>query len=324
MLDVFLTIDTEIWPQHQKAVDGALRKEMDRNIYGRTAAGEYGIRYQMDLLNRMGLKANFFVEGLSSCAVGQPWLAETVQAIRTAGHEVHLHIHAEWVAMIAGGKFLDRPANMRDFTQEQQASMIARAMENFRACGVEAVHAFRAGNYGADFQTLRALAKLGIPYDTSHNTLYLGSTCGLGTGGLLLGPREFFGVVEFPVSFFRDFPRHFRCLQLGACSFWEIRRVLLDAWARHWHNVVLVLHSFELLKPRRFDADGRPRHDPIMVRRFTRLCEFLRDNRDKFRAALFSQVDPAGIPQGTHTTPLRSYAVLAAQRLCEQLVRRVA
>jgi hypothetical protein len=54
--------------------------------------------------------------------------------------------------------------------------------------------AFRAGSYGANFDTLRALARNGILYDSSHNTCYLGYTCEMRTPNLLLQPKKIDGV----------------------------------------------------------------------------------------------------------------------------------
>ena len=48
-------------------------------------------------------------------------------------------------------------------------------MENLRECGAGEVKAFRAGNYGANWETLRVLGENGIHYDSSHNIDFLGS-----------------------------------------------------------------------------------------------------------------------------------------------------
>ena len=89
---------------------------------------------------------------------------------------------------------------------------------NLRACGVRVPCASCAGKYG-EFRYPRALARNGIPYDSSHNTCYLGYSCDMDTGGFLLQPRVIKGIYEFPITFFRDWPGHYRHLQLCAAPF---------------------------------------------------------------------------------------------------------
>jgi predicted deacetylase len=58
---------------------------------------------------------------------------------------------------------------MRHFSLEDQTLLVAKGIEQLRACGVDNVHSFRAGGYGANVDTLHALARNGVRYDSSHN-----------------------------------------------------------------------------------------------------------------------------------------------------------
>lgn len=57
-LKVFLTVDAEAWPRFRDWRETGLRQDVDREIYGATPSGRFGIGYQMDLLDRYGLKAH--------------------------------------------------------------------------------------------------------------------------------------------------------------------------------------------------------------------------------------------------------------------------
>ena len=149
-LNVFITVDTEVWPRTPGWRESGLKKDMLRDIYGATTAGEYGLPYQMDVLDAHGLKAVFFVESLSACAAGLGPLREIVAMVQARGHEVQLHIHTEWLKWMNPSILPGRTGqNIKDFTEDEQTLLIGRALENLRAAGAVDACAFRAGNYGA-------------------------------------------------------------------------------------------------------------------------------------------------------------------------------
>lgn len=322
-LRVFLTIDTESWPRRPDWRETSMRQDVEREIYGVTAQGTFGISYQMDVLEAHGLKAVFFVESLFACAAGLEPLRRIVESIVRRGHEVQLHIHPEWLKWMDGSLLPGRTAhNLKDLSEKEQETLIAAGLENLRRCGIERPCAFRAGNYGANFDTLRALARLGIAYDSSYNACYLDSDCGLRTGKRLLRPMRMHGVHEFPIAFFSDWPGHIRHAQLCACSSRELRKALENAWRTGWHSFVLVSHSFELVRGRR--RPGVPLEpDWVVIRRFERLCRYLADHADQFVTYGFADVDPAELRGNSPASPLKSPVYRTAERFLEQLARRV-
>ena len=239
MLNVFITVDTEILdtcarPQEEESCiytsapeKSAFSEDIQRDIYGITSNGEFGLRFQIDMLNTYGLKAVFFVDPFFALLSGLESLREIIGVIQEGGHEIQLHLHTEWLRKMSDPILSGRTGrNIRDFSGEEQQLLIARGIEMIRACGVESICAFRAGNFGANFDTLRALARNGILYDTSHNTCYLDSTCDMQTEDLLLQPKRIYGIYEFPIGFFKDRPNHYRHAQLCACSSWEMENAL--------------------------------------------------------------------------------------------------
>jgi hypothetical protein len=323
MLNVFITIDTEAWPRDPDWRASALQRDIERDIHGATPEGHFGIGYQMDRLDAHGLKGVFFVEALCACAIGLEPLRAIVALIQARGHEVQLHLHTEWLAWMSRPLLPGRTGqNMKDFTEDEQSLLIAQGLRNLKACGATALCASRAGNYGADFNTLRALARNGVLYDTSHNTYYLHAECGLRTAQPLVQPQRIEGVHEFPIAFFRDWPGHYRHAQLCACTAGELEHALMTTWKRGWYSFVLVTHSFELIRGRK-RAGRAPSADAIVIRRFERLCRFLGENRDKFRTSGFNEIDPEEIPPALAGAPLRSSVPRTMGRFLEQLARRV-
>lgn len=319
MLDVILTVDSELSPDNLgRGV--SLRDEMDLSFYGRTSGGEFGVVYQMDILNSYGLKGIFFVEALCASSVGLGPLREMVSVIQERGHDVQLHLHSEWLPLTSPRLLPGRSGlNMHCFSEDEQSTLIGRGLDNLNASGAKAISAFRAGNMGADRATLRALARNGILYDSSYFAPYLNSHCRLGSLGNINQPVSCDGVVEIPVCAFQDYPGHVRPMQLCACSSSELEHGLLQAWRTGWQTAVLLWHSFELIKrpgPKR----RKPVPAPLVRGRFLRMCQFLSANRDKFQTVSLSHchIKPAVAPQlraGLHSPVWRT-----AWRVAEQAV----
>ena len=316
MLNVLLTVDVEIWPTSCAGDRDAVRAAMDRNIYGRTPRGDYGLPHQLARLKEHNLKAVFLVESLFALAVGREYLQEIVDMIVSAGQEVQLHLHSEWLSVMPDSPLPGRTGrNMHDFSEDEQARLIEIGLENLADCGVTQVSAFRAGNYGADFATLRALARNGLRYDTSYNQAFLGTECKLETPDVLLRPLELEGICEVPVSLFDDRSGRYRPTQLAACSSRELVRMMEQALGKDWPTFVIVSHGFELLNSR------RNRADPIMIRRFDAFCRYLADNRDKLKTVGFRDLELTASSPEKEVVGLVSGPVATAVRMAEQIAR---
>ena len=331
-VNVFITVDTEWWPRSANWRDGAYQADVQRDFYGETPAGDFGVPYQIKTLNKYGLKGVFLIESFFPEVVGIEPLRELVKIIQDGGQDAQLHLHTEWLAWMteAQSPLPGRTGkNLKDFSADEQTILLKRGLSNLAAAGANNVNAFRAGNYGGNFDTLIALQRNGIACDTTHNTCYLDSDCGMRTSDWLLQPRTIHGVREFPVTFFSDYPGHLRHAQLCACSFGEMKAALLNAWRRGWQSFVIVSHSFELIRNRK-KPGAIPKPDPTVIRRFEQLCRFLERNPDKFQTRCFGDIDLGAIPESPSSTnqelerPLASRIDRTAWRIGEQLIRRFA
>ena len=320
---VFITVDTEVWPRSDQWRETSMAADMDRDIYGVTSQGAYGLGYQLDVLNRFELTATFFVESLFASAVGPSRLREIVALVKSHRQDVQLHVHPEWLQWMAQPMVREtRSKYLKQFTADEQRALIGLALDNLRASGVSGVSAFRAGNYGANFDTLRALSGLGLQFDSSYNFPYLATQCGMALSQPLLQPRCIEGIIEYPITFFEDWPHHSRPLQLTACSSAEILHVLIEAHRHGWRSVVLVSHGFELLRNRK--TRGKPLlPDKTCIARFERLCRFLSERRDQFLTATFSDLTPSVATEG-ESDVLRSNPLRTVGRYAQQVLRRFA
>ena len=325
MLNVFITVDTELWPESWDRLSGKdLREMLDRYIYGKTAKGDFGLPFQVRLLKDHGVKATFFVESLFSEGFGRAPLAEIVDIITAADQEVQLHIHTEWVDKFATPILPGAERhNIGDCNEADQHFLIGKALENLRDCGVENLCAFRAGNYGANHTTLRVLKDYGFRFDTSYNYNYLDSDCQLQTEQPLLQATMLNGICELPITCFEERRGYIRHAQLASCSYTEFAHLLAQAEQLDWGSFVIVSHSFELLN----QAKNRP--NPVVIKRFEKLCQLLADNKDKYQTPGFSGLDAdslitnKALKNGKAMTQLQSNFARTAWRYGEQAMGRL-
>ena len=105
-----------------------MRDDLRRDIYGETAAGKFGVPFQLDVLDEYELKGVFFVEALFADAVGVQPLRNIVHLVQSRGHEVQLHLHTEWLDWLEPSPLPGRHGqNMKDFAEDEQDMLIERS-----------------------------------------------------------------------------------------------------------------------------------------------------------------------------------------------------
>lgn len=295
-VNIIITCDVECWPRSGHALPGDLTKEAEYHIYGNTRSGErFGIQWQMDVMTKHGLRGVFFVESLCGTRGFRETLRQVVNSIQSSGHDVELHAHTEWfqfppnksVVPHKGAQFL------HTYSQEEQTQILTLAKNELEVCGATSLVAFRAGNFGANNDTLAAAHMAGIPFDSSYNPVYLGRACRMDFPQTRTQPFTFGSVWEYPVTCFNDqpmlAPQHLRPLQVTATSSREMASVLLDAYRKRLHTVVILTHSFEMthFTP---GASQPPRKHRLNIHRFLRLCRFIQRNSHLFHVTTFKEI----------------------------------
>src|SRR5262249_43282377 len=149
-------------------------------------------------------------------------VADMVGPIVARGHDVQIHAHTEWLEWAASSPVGGRRGHcIADFALADQVVLIGLARDLLERARAARPVAFRAGNYGANDDTLVALETLGIAWDSSVNAYYLGRACRVGIGRDRHMPVAHRGVIELPVSGLYDRPGHFRPAQVCSLSAWE-------------------------------------------------------------------------------------------------------
>ncbi|WP_114520712.1 hypothetical protein [Altererythrobacter sp. ZODW24] len=318
MLNLYITVDTEYSAGlFDGPSDSSWADNYARSIRCDTPDGHAGIHYQMERLDAYGLKAVFFVDPLPALIWGPRAAAEIVEPILKAGHDVQLHMHSEWLEFAPGAPLGGKTGrNMSDFNLDEQVWLIGKGIDLLVASGAPRPVAFRAGNYGANDDTLRALAACGMKYDTSFCPGIAESDCAITLPAHQFEPIEHCGTIEVPVDAIGAAEGSARHAQLTALSARELSAALSHALEQGKPNFTLVSHSFELL------SRDRQRINKVVKSRFEQLCQLVALH-PRMRTATYNDRPPTvnawrGEPELLPHNPFRT-----AERMAEQVISNV-
>jgi len=282
-MQVLITTDVELWPRNWNLSQKEMMRAFSRYILGKTETGSVGLPFQLNRLAEHELRGVFFIEPLFASVMGKSALEDVVGMVRDFGQEVQLHLHTEWMGR---SNLVELPGpprmSMKELDEDGQMRVIQTGLTWLEEAGSGPVTAFRAGAYGANRATLRALHRVGLPMDSSHN---LSGPHGPLDDSLDDWPQHVDGVFEVPQTVYKDAFGCLRHVQAGSSSTGEIKSTLVQAREQNREIYVILSHSAELL------THDRERPDPLAVRRFEKLCRYLADHKDLFPTAGFNDLD---------------------------------
>jgi peptidoglycan/xylan/chitin deacetylase (PgdA/CDA1 family) len=320
MTRVFITIDTEYSSGLYKGTGAADRAEnFARSIACVTPEGPSGIPHKLQLLERYGQKAVFFVDPMPALVWGVAAIEDVVGPIIEAGQDIQLHCHTEWLALAGGANPLASRAtgkNLFDFAFEDQCAILDYARSTLIAAGAPAPVAFRAGNYGANDDTLRALASIGLHYDSSHCPAMPTGAARISLSPEVRDPIGHMGVIEVPVGAISTLSGGLRHAQITALTLSEMLAAIRHARDAGKDSFTLVSHSFELINRRRQTLNR------VVRRRFSGLLRGLAA-MPRVETASYAQSPPQLCLTGTNAalpaSPLRTGIRIAEQFISNTL-----
>jgi hypothetical protein len=261
-----ITIDTETFRVRGRALP------FNTHHYADLPEGSFGVQRIMDLCDENDVKATFFVDVYMHYEYGETKVAELCQRIDLAGHDVQLHVHTSWLPDTHSGLICDFPL-------DRQIEILAEGKNLIEKWIGKAPRGFRAGAYGANLDTIRALKENDFRIDSSYFPLNRNCKLARQIGCPPLN-RSFYidGVLEIPVTTYwlwNAFSRQKNSkIDVNACSWTELQNVLPKFSDSPVDYVILFLHSFSFVQWDRNGGNLAPKRGPL--KRFEALLKLIR------------------------------------------------
>jgi hypothetical protein len=241
--DFFLSFDVEAAPERTTG------DPIDALVWGRLNGGQYGIPRICQVLEQHGLIGNFMIDFVTCASRGDAALREIVDYLRGRGHEIHLHLHPEYLDPSLGFRHNGKSIHLDRAPYDLSRSLLDLALDRYRRSGGQPPYVFRAGGYRISEHLLRAAADVGITAMTNVKPHTVADVAPDGDG---VPYREPFvwdnGILEIPVDISSPEVSPFRSY-VTKCQEALARKAALP-------TVNLVMHSWSLLR-----RNGRGHHD---------------------------------------------------------------
>ena len=268
-----------------------------RAMMGEYNGRSFGLPLICDILGASGIPATFFVEAFAD-EQGFAGLTEPVcKYLLDRSHDVQLHIHPNHYhyGLKLQGKEYPFTDQMAELSPEAQHYLLAEGCERIARWTGRRPVAFRAGNMGADEQTLAQLPAVGIRIDSSYTFPYLGGQSPFADREAYNGSKWYGDVLELALSGFYQRPmpglHKAKPVDLVGISFAECRDAI-ERICGDGADAVVILHSFSLMKVRNNQYDDG-RLNRVVARRLRRLCEWLAARAEQYPARTFEQLAAA-------------------------------
>ncbi|MBU1043910.1 MAG: hypothetical protein KJ915_05875 [Candidatus Omnitrophica bacterium] len=226
---VLITIDTE-FSSHK---DGM-------GIFGNIAGKFYGIPLFMQLARKYNIKFTFFVDVYGVREIFKKEFIKICNELIVEGHELQLHTHPD-------GLFDKNRGKLCLYSLAEQIQIIKKGKELFESWFRISPLAHRAGDWGANNDTLIALLKNGIRLDSSMFAGY--KYCELSRNSSLVQSK---GIIELPPSTYKinglKIFNNGKLLSTNGNPLSEILYVLENKIKERVPIINFVYHSFSFLK----------------------------------------------------------------------------
>jgi len=248
---VLVTIDDEAQPKR------ASQDHVKRLIWGEHENGTAGIREMCAAADDVGAKLVHFVDACGVYLHGEAF-AEAVRWLVSAGHDVQLHTHSEFLpdAFWTEHGFSIRPRMLNEYEEARSIFTIRYFSDYLASITGKPIKAFRAGSFRWNAGTLKAQAELGIPLSFNHSMrAYMDGACAFAEPSDQ--PFQWSnGVIEVPIT-----ERKFPAFGKGETPWWgrlafpSSPRYRDPPWRILWpytlgkdrQVLVLLMHSWSLL-----------------------------------------------------------------------------
>lgn len=258
---ILLTIDTEGHRGNTPVAEW---------IYGKYKGKEYGINKIMDICDALNIGASFFLDIAEAWTWGDKVIRQIGTTILNRNHDLQMHLHPDHFTK-SNRLFL------HNYNYEEQRQILQTCLDKFIQLFEYKPIAFRAGKYGANYDTLNILSGLGIKQDFSM--FYNQKWCDLNNPPFTINNlKKYKNLIEVPVTVFKSFDifgiRRFEAISIDSISPAEFKKFFKKIIEKNKPRIiVLMLHSFSFIK---MDKKGDiKRIDKSAIKRTKKILKIL-------------------------------------------------
>ncbi|WEU41075.1 MAG: polysaccharide deacetylase family protein [Candidatus Odinarchaeum yellowstonii] len=266
---IIITIDTEVGEKAKSISDG-----FTKFIEGRINNEHYGVYKIIEILDSYNFKAEFFVDVYESKVFGEYNFELLCKNIKNSGHGVQLHTHPSYA-------YSNEKTNMHQYSLEEQIKIIRDGKNLIKKWIAQEPIAHRAGNYGADNNTLQALNCNGIRIDSSYFHNHPNCKIQLKT---INEPVLLNNVLEIPITVFRrgleifnfQLPllKNWYKLDINYLSLKHLKKAVAY-FNKKLKYIILFLHSSSfILRDPPYHRNLKP--DTATLEKFNKLLDFIK------------------------------------------------
>jgi hypothetical protein len=282
---VVLTVDTEASIGGAFGGNEAHTPLIHELVAGMVEGKSEALGFLVEMLNRHGLIATFFVETMQSRYFSDRVMGDYVERLMRASQDVQLHLHPCWLSFKDGK--LDVSSLVTDHCHELETgrltALIGEGAERICVWTGTRPTGMRAGNFSTALSVFEAMSKAGL--SCASNICLAAHRPPEPELAVTGGVYDFVGIRELPVTCFFDIGPvgrgRLRPMQVTALTATEQISLLNAAHENENPVVVIATHPQEFVKKRDFRYTNL-RPNRMVQSRFRRLCAFLSANSDRF------------------------------------------
>ena len=265
------------------------------NVNCPSQGDDHGLPFILETFRKYGIKGTFFVETLSRVYFGDEPLKSLIRTILSAGQDVQLHIHPNWLIFGRGDwKQFAGHHNPSDAcigrSLPEMEEILKLGLEPFDDWDLPRPIAVRVGNFEVDRTVYRAMFRVGLRFSSNVGfAIFQPSDAALQVHN---GCHLIDGTLEVPVLTYRQpvlgLLSRLHMLSVTGVGTAETAAVLRAARQHKLNPIVVLTHPFEFVKG---GAAGTPTSRPnrINKERLISLCRLIAENPDQFRSVSFGE-----------------------------------
>lgn len=247
---------------------------IDNLVFGKIQNEFFGIDKIMDICDKYCVKAIFFVDIAAVWHFGEEKIINAVKRITERGHDIQVHIHPDHM-------YDEKRLFLWEYEYDEQYDIIKKVVDKYREITGKNPIAFRAGKYGANYDTLDILDKLGLKLDLS--SFYSQKWCKIKPELTINTVGKYKGLFEIPVTVYNSLHlmglKRIDKLDVNSTTLLEFKCLIKQIERIQQPCIITIfMHSFSFLK--RYDSDNSIKPNFREIKKFDKMMQILSRNRD--------------------------------------------